>query len=136
MMTIECFSTLTSLPFGRSFDALERRSVLASIIAEKSLRPRRICYSEAPEDGRVDPAQLKKIPLFANLTTDHLQKVGAIAAQKQLKANERVFQEGEVGTEMYIIASGKVRISRSEEHTSELQSPCNLVCRLLLEKKK
>src|ERR1022692_1593022 len=28
------------------------------------------------------------------------------------------------------------RILRSEEHTSELQSPCNLVCRLLLEKKK
>src|SRR6266850_5522882 len=28
------------------------------------------------------------------------------------------------------------RIVRSEEHTSELQSPCNLVCRLLLEKKK
>src|SRR5688500_19505195 len=26
-------------------------------------------------------------------------------------------------------------IARSEEHTSELQSPCNLVCRLLLEKK-
>src|SRR5688500_20078194 len=28
------------------------------------------------------------------------------------------------------------RERRSEEHTSELQSPCNLVCRLLLEKKK
>src|SRR2546426_3676012 len=28
------------------------------------------------------------------------------------------------------------RLDRSEEHTSELQSPCNLVCRLLLEKKK
>src|SRR5256885_11707814 len=28
------------------------------------------------------------------------------------------------------------RPGRSEEHTSELQSPCNLVCRLLLEKKK
>src|SRR5256885_5621486 len=28
------------------------------------------------------------------------------------------------------------RTPRSEEHTSELQSPCNLVCRLLLEKKK
>src|SRR5256885_3331971 len=27
-------------------------------------------------------------------------------------------------------------VTRSEEHTSELQSPCNLVCRLLLEKKK
>src|SRR5256885_10845030 len=29
-----------------------------------------------------------------------------------------------------------LRVARSEEHTSELQSPCNLVCRLLLEKKK
>src|SRR5256885_3287718 len=29
-----------------------------------------------------------------------------------------------------------MHIARSEEHTSELQSPCNLVCRLLLEKKK
>src|SRR5256885_3504947 len=29
-----------------------------------------------------------------------------------------------------------VFVLRSEEHTSELQSPCNLVCRLLLEKKK
>src|SRR5256885_11410422 len=31
---------------------------------------------------------------------------------------------------------GGRKSSRSEEHTSELQSPCNLVCRLLLEKKK
>src|SRR5256885_10521812 len=30
----------------------------------------------------------------------------------------------------------RARHKRSEEHTSELQSPCNLVCRLLLEKKK
>src|SRR5256885_1719411 len=30
----------------------------------------------------------------------------------------------------------RLRSLRSEEHTSELQSPCNLVCRLLLEKKK
>src|SRR5256885_3454889 len=31
---------------------------------------------------------------------------------------------------------GRTCSARSEEHTSELQSPCNLVCRLLLEKKK
>src|SRR5256885_3759336 len=30
----------------------------------------------------------------------------------------------------------QILYERSEEHTSELQSPCNLVCRLLLEKKK
>src|SRR5256885_5168247 len=29
----------------------------------------------------------------------------------------------------------EVQLQRSEEHTSELQSPCNIVCRLLLEKK-
>src|SRR5256885_6294670 len=31
---------------------------------------------------------------------------------------------------------GGLAVRRSEEHTAELQSPCNLVCRLLLEKKK
>src|SRR6266566_9146503 len=34
------------------------------------------------------------------------------------------------------VADGLDTSARSEEHTSELQSPCNLVCRLLLEKKK
>src|SRR5256885_6180216 len=37
-------------------------------------------------------------------------------------------------TGLVIYTSGTT--GRSEEHTSELQSPCNLVCRLLLEKKK
>src|SRR5256885_12069035 len=36
---------------------------------------------------------------------------------------------------LYVSHDAKLRW-RSEEHTSELQSPCNLVCRLLLEKKK
>src|SRR3989454_6438932 len=37
-----------------------------------------------------------------------------------------------------LVVSGELdpATARSEEHTSELQSPCNLVCRLLLEKKK
>src|ERR1022692_4968077 len=35
----------------------------------------------------------------------------------------------------YEFGTAKDEPSRSEEHTSELQSPCNLVCRLLLEKK-
>src|SRR2546426_6904040 len=34
------------------------------------------------------------------------------------------------------VQTAELRNVRSEEHTSELQSPCNLVCRLLLEKKK
>src|SRR2546426_5913228 len=35
-----------------------------------------------------------------------------------------------------LVGQSFLRVGRSEEHTSELQSPCNLVCRLLLEKKK
>src|SRR5256885_11442336 len=34
-----------------------------------------------------------------------------------------------------VIGVDELAAQRSEEHTSELQSPCNLVCRLLLEKK-
>src|SRR2546426_7031068 len=36
----------------------------------------------------------------------------------------------------WMLSAASVWVRRSEEHTSELQSPCNLVCRLLLEKKK
>src|ERR1022692_5297294 len=36
----------------------------------------------------------------------------------------------------YLYQQQRYLFHRSEEHTSELQSPCNLVCRLLLEKKK
>src|SRR5256885_3754542 len=42
----------------------------------------------------------------------------------------------DTGSRGHAIAAKYVATERSEEHTSELQSPCNLVCRLLLEKKK
>src|SRR5256885_9878578 len=54
-----------------------------------------------------------------------------------------VHGEAELSAERLRVAAGQAREwgllgerIRSEEHTSELQSPCNLVCRLLLEKKK
>src|SRR5256885_8603502 len=40
------------------------------------------------------------------------------------------------GGKLATTVGGPFGVTRSEEHTSELQSPCNLVCRLLLEKKK
>src|SRR5256885_12487715 len=53
------------------------------------------------------------------------------AANQADPANQVAIQLGRRNIE------GGARTSdRSEEHTSELQSPCNLVCRLLLEKKK
>src|SRR2546426_4688372 len=60
-----------------------------------------------------------------------LLAAGIGTLQTMLERGERLdwFTSREVVT--YAVIS-----ARSEEHTSELQSPCNLVCRLLLEKKK
>src|SRR5205807_6132446 len=52
------------------------------------------------------------------------------------KATVRLLRKAELSWEMAPLATCVGLEVRSEEHTSELQSPCNLVCRLLLEKKK
>src|SRR3989454_4862559 len=49
-------------------------------------------------------------------------------------ATDAYFLKG--GTSIQYPVDQSIEPGRSEEHTSELQSPCNLVCRLLLEKKK
>src|SRR2546426_8334819 len=48
----------------------------------------------------------------------------------------RLVPELQVPDFIHLVDVGYLQLGRSEEHTSELQSPCNLVCRLLLEKKK
>src|SRR2546426_3325336 len=58
---------------------------------------------------------------------------------RDLAANVRfrlVRAEGKAAAHELTDGEQRNRRARSEEHTSELQSPCNLVCRLLLEKKK
>src|SRR5256885_9668648 len=60
-----------------------------------------------------------------------LADLSAARASTNGNALELIFISGDSGTR-----NGSLRSPpRSEEHTSELQSPCNLVCRLLLEKK-
>src|SRR5256885_9780138 len=56
-----------------------------------------------------------------------------LAGMGGLAASAYMSPAAGLGQEM---RGGEVLVLRSEEHTSELQSPCNLVCRLLLEKKK
>src|SRR5438552_9080733 len=57
---------------------------------------------------------------------------GAIV-KRRFRKGELICKEGDFGSTAFYILEGK---ARSEEHTSELQSPDHLVCRLLLEKKK
>src|SRR2546426_7430195 len=56
------------------------------------------------------------------------------AGNMECPRTHRYFSQPSVVVAMAILCW--IAIARSEEHTSELQSPCNLVCRLLLEKKK
>src|SRR5256885_10227232 len=63
------------------------------------------------------------------------------ALRKQLEAEPvagvvRVEQVARIGQQLAAVVGPPLRGERSEEHTSELQSPCNLVCRLPLVKKK
>src|SRR5205807_7292622 len=64
--------------------------------------------------------------------------VRAIARSRGYFAHSRLIRS--ICSSAYTAGCGPESIvvtgTRSEEHTSELQSPCNLVCRLLLEKKK
>ena len=48
-------------------------------------------------------------------------------------SNAQIAADAVGSAEIATDAVGSTEIARSEEHTSELQSPCNLVCRLLLE---
>src|SRR5256885_6973008 len=63
----------------------------------------------------------------------HPESRGKPAVIGNCQAGWQILMTAAVWPELFgpIIVAG-----RSEEHTSELQSPCNLVCRLLLEKKK
>src|SRR2546426_6926562 len=61
----------------------------------------------------------------------------AVRGPPRLERHEPVMAERDrVAARVHPLGAALEPLARSEEHTSELQSPCNLVCRLLLEKKK
>lgn len=60
----------------------------------------------------MDIQHLKRVPLFQNLTNDHLQQVMSIGKEREYASGEYVFREEEFGAELYVILSGKVRISK------------------------
>src|SRR5256885_12685968 len=64
--------------------------------------------------------------------TTLFRSVQIIEKQKQIELQQQEILRKQRELE----ANVQKPADRSEEHTSELQSPCNLVCRLLLEKKK
>src|SRR5688500_19587714 len=81
----------------------------------------------------IDAVVIGKAPdMFEGVMMPELYLADALGAVD--KPMLRVHTAGSVGGSTAVIASHLVAAGRSEEHTSELQSPCNLVCRLLLDK--
>src|SRR5262249_62245723 len=99
------------------------------------------CYSTLPPPPT--PPLFPYTTLFRSATGGRqLTSVGAaFAADRELAEPERFSTEpadatGESGVDAWLVRPAGFAPDRSEEHTSELQSLTNLVCRLLLEKKK
>src|SRR2546426_7872066 len=80
--------------------------------------------------------------LFPYTTLFRSFGVGTFSVDAILEGDDIAKAAGDTGEPAAVLVGtisschGALGMLRSEEHTSELQSPCNLVCRLLLEKKK
>src|SRR5256885_9860864 len=105
------------------------------------------------ESGRTRRKNVHAFPVFDSTHTDpecatansrtlkRLRPVRSAAFGFQVNDGSKIVWRSSSGTTGPLSmtkksSSGLPLCTRSEEHTSELQSPCNLVCRLLLEKKK
>src|SRR5256885_4032919 len=108
----------------------------------------------------LDPAGVEVIsrcgypqPYLARVMPRHKRRLGDALGLTRIGINLTMLPPGKESSmrhwhthedEFVYVLEGEVvlrtdageQLLRSEEHTSELQSPCNLVCRLLLEKKK
>src|SRR2546426_5893327 len=78
------------------------------------------------------PISFRLVRVESGFNPKARSKVGAIGYTQVLPSTARLYEPGLTTAQLYDRGTNL----RSEEHTSELQSPCNLVCRLLLEKKK
>src|SRR2546426_12068877 len=106
---------IIQLPDQRMRDALLNLIVYQGDTEFASVEQQRSLFENAPSEHdrqslcRVVTEEMRHGWQMCHLLVNHFGYSGRVEAQKMLE--------------------------RSEEHTSELQSPCNLVCRLLLEKK-
>src|SRR3989454_5602383 len=105
-------------------------STAIRVVALFAVRPRtRMAVSRPGEGNQPRAVTTDSDPLSQRLRPVRKSKISIVSRRETTPKPE--FQT--MSRDAFLISA---RSLRSEEHTSELQSPCNLVCRLLLEKKK
>ena len=63
---------------------------------------------------------LKSIPMFSELDVFTLQQIQKIAVYKKIPSGETVIAEGEEGTSLYVVISGKVGVYKGEKQINEI----------------
>src|SRR5688572_31458625 len=82
------------------------------------------------------PPRSTLFPYTTLFRSNHVLEIISRLAGKPLDVRREAVQKGDMRDTFADTTLARADLGRSEEHTSELQSQSNLVCRLLLEKKK
>jgi cAMP-dependent protein kinase regulator len=68
----------------------------------------------------MDPARLKKIPVFADLSEEERDHVAALAAEVSVPASKELVREGDYSYDVLAIEEGTARVDRHGEHIADL----------------
>src|SRR5258706_4183383 len=125
---------------GRAVDADHRLAgagaALVQIVRDALLAGPRLSRDENAGVGRGNLVQVEPQLLDLDALADEIRMAASHDWPPPEARNAVLYFSCMWATVLYTIGAGKSVRDRSEEHTSELQSLTNLVCRLLLEKKK
>jgi CRP-like cAMP-binding protein len=67
----------------------------------------------------MDSQPLRRCPLFQTLSSAQLGKIAALATVRDLPGGAPIFKEGDAGAEMFVVVSGRVRISKMVKGVGE-----------------
>jgi cAMP-dependent protein kinase regulator len=68
----------------------------------------------------VDPARLKKIPVFADLSDEERDHIAALAAEVSVPSGKELVREGDYSYDVLAIEEGTARVDRHGEHIADL----------------
>lgn len=68
----------------------------------------------------MDPARLKKIPVFADLSDEERDHIAALAAEVSVPAGKELVREGDYSYDVLAIEEGTARVDRHGEHIADL----------------
>jgi CRP-like cAMP-binding protein len=65
-------------------------------------------------------AALAGVPLFAGISADSMERLAAVAGEQDFAAGQFIVRQGQVGTGLYVILSGSVRVLRGSDVVARL----------------